>query len=330
MPLFLRFVSVPVDRVAHELRNLKPRDAAGTHELVLDFVPSEAFGRQAAEYKAIGGDTMERRPGRAPAGERVNDAFLRNVTEESFAFRLDAAGDVLMSRLWFLDAAGDTNRAVEVVLNGATQTWNLAAMVGLATSNTVFDKVYVPGPRRSAFVLRGCLAGRNEVVLRHKSPTLSGGFRLTRIREGRVDLAAFGPLAGLDSGVPVQAFRNAAGGVLTLGKQTYESGIGCMGYTALEYPLNRQFSRFDVTVGIDATAKGRGTVGFRILVDGEEKGKACKSGPMSGMTLAKTLSVEGLENAERLLLVVDDGGDGSENDMANWVDPALTVKAAGK
>ncbi|MBM4142044.1 MAG: hypothetical protein FJ225_00400 [Lentisphaerae bacterium] len=327
MPLFLRFVSVPADRVAHELRNLKPRDADKTYELVLDIVPSEAFARQAGEYKAVGGDAVERRPGRLVAGERVSDGFLKNVTEERFAFRLDAAGDVLLSRLWFLEASGDTNRAVEVVLNGvATQAWNLAAMVGLATSNTVFDKVYVPGPRRSALVLRGCQAGRNEVVLRHSAPTLSGGFRLTRIREGKVDLTAFGPLAGLDSGVPVQAFRNAAGGALTLGKQTYESGIGCMGYTALEYPLNGQFSRFDVTVGIDAAAKGRGSVGFRILVDGKETGKNCKSGPMTGMTLAKTLSVEGLEDAERLLLLVDDGGDGAENDLADWVDAVLTVK----
>ena len=99
-----------------------------------------------------------------------------------------------------------------------------------------------------------------------------------------------------------------------------------MGGTNQEFPLNKQFSRFDVTVGIDAIAKGRGSVGFRILVDGREKGKLGKSGPMTGMTLPKTLSVEGLEDAERLLLVVDDAGDGADNDLANWVDPVLTVK----
>ena len=87
--------------------------------------------------------------------------------------------------------------------------------------------------------------------------------------------------------------------------------------------LNRQFSTFEVTVGIDAIANGRGSVEFKILVDGVERKK---SGPMSGMTLPKTLLVEKLENAERLLLWVDDTGDGAENDLANWVNPVLRVK----
>lgn len=323
MPLFLRFASMPVDRVAHDLRNLRPEVVDKAYECVLDIVPAEAYSRQVAEYKSVGGTSVERHPGRLFVGERVNDGFLKDVTEERFAFRLDTPGDVLMSRLWFLDAGGGSNRISQVTLNGGvTQTWNLAAMEGLATVDT-YDKVYVPGVRRSAFVLRGCQAGRNEVVVRHGSPVVSGGFRLTRIREGRVDLTGVGPLACLDAGVPVQAFRNASGGSLKLGEQTYAAGIGCMGQTALEYPLNKQFSRFDVTVGIDAMARGRGSVAFRILVDGQEKKK---SGPMTGMTLPKTLSVEGLDNAQRLLLWVDDTGDGSENDLANWVDPVLYMK----
>jgi hypothetical protein len=85
-----------------------------------------------------------------------------------------------------------------------------------------------------------------------------------------------------------------------------------------------------VTVGVDASVKGQGSVGFRILVDGKEKGKNGKSGLMTGMTLPKTLSVEGLENAERLQLWVDDGGDGPQNDLANWVDAVLTVKETPK
>jgi hypothetical protein len=330
IPLFLRFASVPLDRVAHELRNLRPQESATSYDLVLDLFPAEAWARRVAEYTAVGGDTTERRKGRLFAGERVNEVFLKNVTEERFAFTLDQAGDVLMSMLWHLDAAGDTNRTTRVILNGGDeQTNTLAPMMGLASSNTI-DQVYASGLRRSAFVLRGCKAGRNEVILRHQAPLAVGGFRLTRIQEGRVDLTACGPLACLDSGVPIQAFRNASGGTLTLGKQTYATGIGCMGETALEYPLNKQFSRFDVTVGIDTITKGKGSVVFRILVDGKEKGKTCKSGLMTGMTLFKTLSVDGLEDAERLLLLVEDGGDGLENDVANWVDPVLTVKDAPK
>jgi hypothetical protein len=49
---------------------------------------------------------------------------------------------------------------------------------------------------------------------------------------------------------------------------------------------------------------------------------------MSGMTLPKTLRVDDLDGAERLVLMVDDGGDGSENDLADWVNPVLVVKEA--
>jgi hypothetical protein len=161
------------------------------------------------------------------------------------------------------------------------------------------------------------------VVLRHATPAATGGFRLTRVMDGRVDLTAYGPLALVDSGVPVQPFRNAAGVTLTLEEQTYASGIGCQGYTEIEYALNKQFSRFEATVGIDAITRGKGTVAFSIYVDGGEKRS---SGTMSGMTIAKTLTVDGLENAERLVLRVDDMNDGNDNDLADWVDPVLYLK----
>lgn len=323
VPTFLRFASMPVDRVAHDLRNLQPVEAEKPYALVLDFVPSEAYSRQAAEYKATGGEAVERHSGRLPAGERVHEFFLKNVSEERFAFQLDTAGDVLMSRLWFLDPASGTNRVTIVSLNGGPeQVWTLAPMAGFAGTNQ-FDKFYVAGPKRCAFVLRGCKAGRNEVVLRHAVPSATGGFRLTRVIDGRVDLTAAGPLA-LAAGNPVQPFRNAAGGGLMLGKQSYASGIGCQGNAAIEYPLNRQFSKFEVTVGIDAVTRGKGTVAFTVYVDGKEKKK---SGLMSGMTIPKTLTVDGLDNAERLVLHVDDTGDGADdNDLADWVDPVLYLK----
>jgi len=319
-PLFVMLPSVPVDQVAHALRNLQPLEDDAQHALVLDFRPAEAYSKQAADYTATGGDKVERCGGRMFTGERVSEGFLKNVTEERFAFTLTTGGDVLLSWLWNL---GEGSRTAKVVLNGGPeQPWNLAPSEGLAPSNEL-DKVYVPGPKRSAYVLRGCRAGRNEVVLRHSGPATSGGFRLTRVSEGRVDLTDAGPLACVDSGAPAQVFRNAWGGPLTLGKQVYASGIGCMGQTLLEYPLNRQFSRFQVTVGIDAATQGKGTVGFKILVDGKEK---AKSGPMTGMALPRTLTVDDLGKADRLLLVVDDGGDGSDNDLANWVEPVLYLK----
>ena len=323
MPLFLRFPSQPVDQVAHELRNLKPAEPDPAHAPVLNLFVAEAYSRQAAKYEVAGGEASRLHSARLPAAERVSERFLKDVREERFAFELEQPGTVLVSRLWYLEAGGDTNRRATVTLNGsAAGTWNLAPRLGLASSNNV-DQVYRSGVRRSVFVLRDGKAGRNDIELRHAAPTESGGFRLTRIVDGRVDLVACGPLAFLNAGVPVQAFRNAAGGPLVLGEQTYDSGLGCMGQTALEYPLNRQFTKFTVTVGIDAIARGRGSVRFRIKVDGVEK---ANSGPMTGMTLPRTLTVENLDEAERLVLWVDDADDGAENDLANWVEPVLYLR----
>jgi hypothetical protein len=324
MPLFLNFASAtPIEQITHALRNFQPLEVDAQHRLVLDFNSAGAYAKQAAEYTATGGDTVDSGIGRMFGGERTPpEGFMKNVTEERFAFRLNESADVLMSRLWLL---GSDKRTLRISLNGGPEhVWNLTPSAGLVASNE-YDKVYVPGPRRSALVLRGCRNGRNEVVLRHDGPATSGGFRLTMVTTGRVDLSDCGPLAFMDSGVAVRTFRNAWGGPLKLGKQTYASGIGCMGVTALEYPLNKQYTRFEVTVGIDAVTAGKGSVNFRILVDGKER---ARSGPTSGMTLPKTLRVDGLDGAERLVLRVEDEGDGSDNDLADWVNPVLVLKEA--
>jgi hypothetical protein len=326
VPTFLRFAALPADRVAHDLRNLQPVEPDKSYALVLDLFPAEAYAREAAAYQATGGDSVGQHPGRLPAGERVQEGFLKNITDERFAFRLDAAGDVLLNRLWLLDPAVGTNRITRLSLNGGPdQIWNLSAIAGYVKTTNELATFYAAGPKRCSFVLRGCKAGRNEVVLRHAAPTATGGFRLTRVMDGRVDLTACGPLALEDSGVPVQPFRNAAGATLTLGKQTYAAGIGCQGRTHIEYPLNRQFSRFEATVGIDALTRGKGTVAFSVFVDGKERRS---SGTMSGMSIPKSIAVDGLENAERLVLYVDDTGDGPENDLANWIEPVLYLKEA--
>jgi hypothetical protein len=323
MPLFLYFGSETADRVAFELRNLRWVEPDGSHEPILELVADEAYSREAAEYKFTGGERVQSTSARLPAGERVRAGFMADVTKEQFVFELEEPGDVLLSRLWLLSRPDETNRTVEIMLNqGPVQTWDLAPRGMLAMSNVVAE-AYAPGPRRSTFVLRGCKAGRNTVSLRHRTASSAGGFRLTRITDGRVELTACGVLGRLDAGVPAKVFRNSAGAPLALGRQTYDVGVGCMGQTWLEYPLNKQFSRFTVTVGVDAMARGRGSVGFRVLVDGIEK---ARSGPMTGMTLAKKLEVKGLKDGERLLLMVDDGGDGSENDLGNWIEPVLYLE----
>ncbi len=106
-----------------------------------------------------------------------------------------------------------------------------------------------------------------------------------------------------------------------------KKGVGAHATSFIEYPLNRQFERFEVTVGLDGSTEGRGSVVFRVFVDGQPK---ADSGVVNGFNPAKTLVIDKLGKAERLILSVTDAGDGDKHDLANWVDGKLILKAAEK
>jgi len=87
--------------------------------------------------------------------------------------------------------------------------------------------------------------------------------------------------------------------------------------------LAKQFRAFEVTVGIDSSTEGRGSVVFRIFVDGKER---ANSGIINGFSKPKPLKVDDLDGAERLILSVTDAGDGNKDDLANWVEGKLFLK----
>ena len=64
---------------------------------------------------------------------------------------------------------------------------------------------------------------------------------------------------------------SAVGTPLTIGKTDYANGIGAHAVSFIEYPLDGQFDSFEVTVGIDGSTEGRGSVVFRVFVDGKEQ-----------------------------------------------------------
>ena len=120
---------------------------------------------------------------------------------------------------------------------------------------------------------------------------------------------------------------NAAGSPLSIGKTTYDDGIGTHATSFIEYPLDGLFERFEATVGIDGSTEGRGSVVFRVYVDGKLR---ADSGVVNGFDVAKTLTVDGLDKAGRMILSVTDAGDGDRNDLANWVNGKLVLKTRTK
>jgi len=108
---------------------------------------------------------------------------------------------------------------------------------------------------------------------------------------------------------------------IRIGKETYDEGVSTFAPTLLEYSLSGQFERFSAKVGIDAVTGGKGSVIFEVHADSKQ---LWSSGPMTGLDDLKTVEVPVTE-ADRLRLVVTDGGDGNKFDLANWVEARLST-----
>jgi hypothetical protein len=217
---------------------------------------------------------------------------------------------VILRKIFFLD---ETGQQAEVAVNGKPAgIWNLMSS----------GKELSGGMREAVFRLDSMPpAGGPKATVEVRYP--KGGNTVAWVafedRGGACPLTAVGPIhADQNVGAPRFA-RNIVGGTLRIGDKPFPNGIGCFAKSLLEYPLNRQYTRFTAQVGVDAATEGKGSVIFEVYGDGE---KLWASGVMSGLDAAKAvdLSVAGVD---RLRLVVTDGGDGNRFDAADWCDPVL-------
>ncbi len=83
--------------------------------------------------------------------------------------------------------------------------------------------------------------------------------------------------------------------------------------------LNGAYKAFEAKVGVQRQANPRGSVVFKVLVDGKE---CFNSGIMRQTDDVRTVHVPVTKAAE-LRLVITDAGDGTPYDMADWLDPVL-------
>ncbi len=109
------------------------------------------------------------------------------------------------------------------------------------------------------------------------------------------------------------------GGQLRCGGRLYLKGLGLHSAARLSYRLDRPWSRFQAEVGIDGSTGGRGSVGYRIFVDGKQK---YVSPPIRGGMPPQAVSID-LTGAKRLDLVVDFGEAGDVMDHADWLNARL-------
>ena len=125
-----------------------------------------------------------------------------------------------------------------------------------------------------------------------------------------------------------QAQRNKSvdGHALSVHGQRFAHGIGTHAISHFEISLDGRATMISVRCGLDDEATPRGSVVFEIWVDG--KRRAATSVLHKGQGPA-TLSAT-LQGAKHLSLVVTDGGDGVDNDHADWIDPVISTAPGGE
>jgi len=127
----------------------------------------------------------------------------------------------------------------------------------------------------------------------------------------------------LETKWPYQTDRNVTGGQLRCGGRLYLKGLGVHSAAVLRYKLDRPWNRFQAEVGIDDSTGGRGSVGFRVFVDGKD-GRKLKytNSPIRGGMPPQAISID-LAGATQLDLVVDYGEAGDVMDHADWLNARL-------
>jgi hypothetical protein len=173
-----------------------------------------------------------------------------------------------------------------------------------------------------------------EVDQRSLRVTIAGGLAWTASPEA---LSAMQPLGGrvtylsdlqpaeyrhvpyLDLKWPYCADRNVQGGMLRSGGRLYLKGLGVHSAARLTYLLAEPYRRFEAALAVDDETLGKGSVGFRVFVDGRPR---YASPPIRGGQAPVPISVE-LDGGKRLDLVVDFAERADELDHADWLNARL-------
>lgn len=164
--------------------------------------------------------------------------------------------------------------------------------------------------------------------------TISAGFKFLVIA---VLLAAFScsresqtiSLTSLDLSKMVQGWgkpvidKSVTGKQLSIGGKIFSTGVGTHSVSRIDLNLRRKGVRFTAYVGVDDGAAVRpASVDFTITGDGR---KLWESGLMKEGEAAKKVDID-LRGVKRLSLIVGDGGNGIDNDHADWAEAFFVTK----
>ncbi len=111
---------------------------------------------------------------------------------------------------------------------------------------------------------------------------------------------------------------------LSVGGKKFEHGLGTHAESTFSIDLKGDAQRFTAYVGVDdEVGESQGSVEFRVLADNRE---LWKSGIMTSGQMPKMVDVN-LKGFKKLLLLVNDAGDGISYDHADWADAKIEYAA---
>ena len=176
----------------------------------------------------------------------------------------------------------------------------------------------------AAAALTTSAAAQDQAVLRGPTPPVNGvwldsldltkGLGSRPPRPGQAAIFAR-PRPGSPPPAPIP---------LTLSGEIYQHGLGVTSHAELWIDLAAKAKRFVSMAGIDDARKtGHGSVSFEVWVDGA---KRYDSGIVRPGDPARLVSVD-LTGARQMILFVDDGGDGTADDVADWGGAAIIMES---
>ncbi|MFO7974630.1 MAG: NPCBM/NEW2 domain-containing protein, partial [Candidatus Hydrogenedentota bacterium] len=115
--------------------------------------------------------------------------------------------------------------------------------------------------------------------------------------------------------------KGKEGRPLQIGDNHYDKGIGTHANSRISVDLLGEYAAFETEIGVqDHPDHDNGSVVFQVFVDGE---KRFDSGVMRQSDPVQPVHID-VTGAYDMDLVVTDGGDGIECDLANWANATLT------
>jgi alpha-galactosidase len=222
--------------------------------------------------------------------------------------------------VWFRPLAGVGQRAV-LLFNRSDNAANLTAKwsdIGLAPGKATVRDVWLHldrGEQTDEFT---------ATVLKHDAVMLKISGEEPEPPHGSVSLSdltwtyAANGWGLVEKDRSVNDLGDHDGHTLTIGGLTYTKGLGVHGGSLIRYRLGGRCTRLRADIGIDDEVGGDGSVVFHVIADGKSiyDSVLMKKGSRSSIDLDVT-------GVRELKLSVDNGGDGGNNDHADWANPVL-------